>query len=142
MKRLNSQPLVSVVIPTYNSQSNIERCIKTIKEQTYKKIEILIVDRYSRDNTKKIAEKLGAKVFLLDGERSKARNYAAKMAKGDFLLFIDSDMMLNPKVVEACVESGLRQDADAVIIPEKYVGHGFLSELRKKRKFPYLRAAN
>ncbi|MEM3596865.1 MAG: glycosyltransferase [Candidatus Bathyarchaeia archaeon] len=134
MKKLNLQPLVSVIIPTFNSQNNIKQCITSIKRQTYKKTEILIVDRYSKDYTKKIAEELGAKVFLLDGERSEARNYAAKKAHGVFLLFIDSDMLLNPKVVEACVESCLHQGADAVIIPEKYVGHGLLSELRKREK--------
>ncbi|MEM2105312.1 MAG: glycosyltransferase [Candidatus Bathyarchaeia archaeon] len=134
MKKLNPQPLVSVIIPTFNSQNNIKQCIVSIKKQTYKKIEILIVDRYSGDNTKKIAEELGAKVFLLDGERSEARNFAAKRAQGDFLLLIDSDMMLNPKVVEACVETCLHQGADAVIIPEKYVGYGLLSELRKREK--------
>ncbi|MEM3577963.1 MAG: glycosyltransferase [Candidatus Bathyarchaeia archaeon] len=134
MKKLNAQPLVSVIVPTYNSSRNIAQCLKSIRNQTYKRVEILIVDRCSRDKTKKIAEELGAKVFLLDGERSEARNYAAKKARGDFLLFIDSDMMLTHEVIEACVDSCLRQGADAVIIPEKYAGYGLLSELRKREK--------
>jgi len=134
VKKVNLQPLISVVIPTYNSQNNIRQCIMSIKRQTYKKIEILIVDRYSSDNTKKIAEELGAKVFLLDCERSEARNYAAKNAQGSFLLFSDSDMVLSPKVVEACMESCLRKGADAVIIPEKYVGHGLFGDLMKREK--------
>jgi len=134
LKNQKTAPLVSIIIPTYNSQRTLRQCLQSIKEQTYKKIETLIVDRYSGDKTGKIAEELGAKVFLLDGERSEAKNYAAKKAQGDLLLFIDSDMMLNPKVVEACVESCLHQGVDAVIIPEEYVGHGLLSELRKKEK--------
>ncbi|MEM3622989.1 MAG: glycosyltransferase [Candidatus Bathyarchaeia archaeon] len=134
MKKLNSQPLVSIIIPTYNSQKNIKQCIVSIKKQTYKKIEILIVDRYSRDNTKKMAKELGAKVFLLDGERSEARNYAARKAQGNFLLFIDSDMVLSPKLVEACVESCLHKGTDAVIIPEKYVSNGLFGDLRKREK--------
>jgi len=134
VKELNKQPLVSVIIPTYNSQSNIRRCLESLRKQTYNKIEILVVDRYSRDKTTQIAKELGAKVFLLDGERSEAKNYAAKKAHGNFLLFIDSDMALNSKIIEACVKLCLHENIDAVTIPEEYVGQGLLSEWRKKEK--------
>jgi glycosyltransferase involved in cell wall biosynthesis len=127
-------PLVSVIIPTYNSQENIKQCLESIKKQTYKKLEILLVDRYSKDRTVTIAKKYGARIFLLDCERSRAKNYGAKIAIGEFLLFIDSDMRLNPKVIEECVDISLNKNADAIIIPETYIGHGVLGKLREKEK--------
>ena len=134
VKKLSEPSLVSVVIPTYNSQSSIKQCLTSIKKQTYHKIEVLVVDRYSKDKTAQIAKKLGARVFFLDEERSKAKNYAAKVARGDFLLFIDSDMTLNSKIIEACVNLCLQKNVDAVIIPEKPIAQGLLSEWRKKEK--------
>lgn len=134
VKELSESPLVSVIIPTCNAQNTIRQCLASVKKQTYHKIEILVVDRYSKDKTAQIAKKLGAKVFLLDEERSKAKNYAAEQAHGDFLLFIDSDMTLNSRIIEACVKLCLHKDVDAVIIPEKPVGEGLLGEWRKKEK--------
>ncbi|MGB9676063.1 MAG: glycosyltransferase family 2 protein [Candidatus Bathyarchaeales archaeon] len=84
MKKPNLQPLVSVIIPTYNSQNNIRQCIISIKRQTYKKIETLVVDRYSSDNTRKIAEELEAKVFLLDGKEVKRETTLRKKLKAVF----------------------------------------------------------
>ncbi|MGQ9545277.1 MAG: glycosyltransferase family 2 protein [Candidatus Bathycorpusculaceae bacterium] len=92
MEKLKKTPLVSVIIPTYNSQKTIKQCLESIVKQTYKKIEILVVDCYSIDETKRIAEKFRAKVFLLKCKRSEAKNYAAQKADGEFLLFVDSDM--------------------------------------------------
>lgn len=84
-----STPLVSVIIPTYNSQNTIKQCLESISGQTYKKIEILVVDRYSKDATTQIAKQFEAKVFPFKEERSEAKNYAAKKANDEFLLFIE-----------------------------------------------------
>jgi probable beta-1,3-galactosyltransferase len=56
-------PLVSVIIPTYNSSRTLEKCLKSIKNQTYKNIEIIVVDNNSIDNTKEIAKKYTGKVY-------------------------------------------------------------------------------
>jgi arabinofuranan 3-O-arabinosyltransferase len=103
-------------------------------KQTYKRIEILVVDRYSTDDTVKIARQFKAKVFLLKCERSEAKNYAARKAKGEFLLFIDSDMQLNPKIVEECVRECMESNIQAIIIPEEDVSLGLIGELRKREK--------
>jgi len=92
VEKLKTTPLVSIIIPTFNSQKTIKQCLESVVKQTYKRIEILVVDRYSTDDTVKIARQFKAKVFLLKCERSEAKNYAARKAKGEFLLFIDSDM--------------------------------------------------
>jgi arabinofuranan 3-O-arabinosyltransferase len=73
-------------------------------------------------------------VLLHEGERSEAKNYAAKKANGEFLLFVDSDMQLDPEIVEECVRECVENDVQAVIIPEENVGLGTISELRKTEK--------
>jgi glycosyltransferase involved in cell wall biosynthesis len=123
-----------VIIPTFNSGKTLERCLKSIRSQNYKKIEIIIVDALSRDETQKIAEKFADKIFLLAHERSYGRNFGAKQAKGHFLLFVDSDMELTPNVIAECVTLCTCKKADAVIIPEETFGEGFLVECRKLEK--------
>ena len=134
MGKPKSTPLVSIIIPTYNSQNTIKQCLESISQQNYKKIEILVVDRYSKDATVQIVKQFKATVFPFKGERSKAKNYAAKKANGEFLLFIDSDMQLNPKIVEECVSECIESAAHAVIIPEESVSLGLIGEQRKTEK--------
>lgn len=59
----NNIPLVSVIIPTYNSARTLETTLKSIKKQTYQNIEIIVVDNNSKDTTKKIAEKYADSVY-------------------------------------------------------------------------------
>jgi glycosyltransferase involved in cell wall biosynthesis len=134
VKPSESFPLVSIIIPTFNSESGIECCLKSIKEQTYPNIEIIIVDRHSCDRTVKIAEKFNARILIKNLERSAARNQGAKEAKGSFLFFIDSDMELTPNVVKECVEACRQRAADAVIILEEPKGRGLIYECRRIEK--------
>ena len=134
MEQPANQPLVSVIIPTFNSQKNIAQCLSSIKKQTYENTEILVVDRHSTDNTVQMSRKFKAKTLSLDAERSEAKNFAAAKANGSFLLFIDSDMILSQNVVENCVDRCLQQDVDAITIPEKCVSQGLIGEWRKTEK--------
>lgn len=135
-------PLVSVVIPTFNSEHTLSSCLQSIQNQTYPKIEVLIVDNYSTDSTTEIAKKFNAKVLLLKSERSAAKNHGVANAKGSFIFFVDSDMTLTPKVIEECITTYLHQDVDAVDIPEVSVAKGFLSECKKIEKALYIRDPN
>lgn len=128
------KPLVSIIIPTFNSGETLTFCLESIKKQTYSNIETIVVDSYSQDDTRQIAEKFGAKLLLLASERCPARNLGAKNAHGDFVLFIDSDMKLTPKVVEECVDLSIRKYFHAVIIPEVSVGKGLLAECNRMEK--------
>lgn len=127
-------PLVSVIIPTFNSGKPLEPCLKSIQNQSYNNIELIIVDAFSKDNTQRIAENFNAKIFLLAAERSPARNFGAKQAMGRFLFFIDSDMELASSVVEECVSMCAHKDVDAAIIPEEAVGASFLAKCKKLEK--------
>lgn len=132
-----TSPLVSIVIPTFNSEHTISPCLQSIQNQTYPNIEVLVVDNYSTDSTAEIAKKFGARTLLFKSERSAARNHGVANAEGPFILFLDSDMELTPKVVEECVTASLQTNADAVVIPEVPVAQNFLGECRKLEKEIY-----
>jgi len=133
-KTANAHPLVSVIIPTFFSGKTVETCLRSIRNQSYENMEVIVVDAFSHDDTREVAEKFGAKVFLLPDERSPARNFGVRLAKGLFVLLVDSDMELTSNVVEECVAKCLGEDADAVIIPEESVGRSFLARCKKLEK--------
>lgn len=123
--------MVSVIIATKNSSKTIGKCLESINTQSYNKIETLVIDGMSSDNTCEISTKLGAKTFSIEGERTKAKNYGINQSKGDFLFFVDSDMVLDNNVVSECVEIYLsKKNAGAVIIPEHSVGSSFWVRVR------------
>jgi len=122
--------LVSVIIPTRNSSRTLETCLESIKNQTYKNIELIVVDNNSTDDTKKIAEKYSDKVFDYGPERSAQRNFGAKQAKGEYLLIHDSDIYFHPDSVKECVVLSRAEKCDAIILPEKSVGEGFWTKVK------------
>lgn len=124
-------PLVSVIITTKNEEEAIGRLIQSIKRQTFKNIEIILVDNNSKDKTVEIVKNLGIKVYNLGPERSAQRNFGAKKARGNYLLFLDADMKLSPNVMEECVKVCLSDTKiEAVVIPE----HSVASNLWEKVK--------
>jgi len=127
----SSDNLVSIIIPTKNSSRTIEKCLKSLKEQTYKNIEIIIVDGFSSDNTCDIIQKYDVRLFSIKGERTKAKNLGITESRGKFLLFIDADMILDKKIIEECVSQFKIQDKlNGVIIPEHSKGSSFWVKVR------------
>jgi glycosyltransferase involved in cell wall biosynthesis len=110
-----STPVVSVIVPTRNSARFLARCLESIDQQTYRPIELLVVDNYSSDSTRDIAEAFGARVLLAGPERSAQVNRGAAQARGEYIYRVDSDFELEPTVVDECVAAALR-GADAVIV--------------------------
>ncbi|MEM3823532.1 MAG: glycosyltransferase family 2 protein [Candidatus Bathyarchaeia archaeon] len=131
MKNAKDEPLVSVIIPTYNSQTTLRQCLQSIQKQTYKKLETIVVDRHSTDETVQIAKNFKTKLFYVTQERSTAKNFGAKNACGEYLLFLDSDMELSPRVVEECVKLCEGKNFDAAVVPLITDAVGFLAECRK-----------
>jgi glycosyltransferase involved in cell wall biosynthesis len=131
------KPLVSVVIPTFNSEKTIGKCLDSIKNQTYKNVEIIIVDKNSNDKTVEIAKRYGARVFVVDAkERSEQKNFGIKKAKGKYVLFLDSDMELTPKVIEECYIKINSENVGGLIIPERSIGNSFWVKVRDfERRF-------
>ncbi|KKQ51516.1 MAG: putative beta-1,3-galactosyltransferase [Microgenomates group bacterium GW2011_GWC1_38_12] len=95
----NRKPLVSVIIPAYNEEKVIEGLIDSIKKQSHKRIETIVVDDASVDKTVEIAKKFTKLVFTRrHAERSVQRNYGASKAGGEYFLFLDADMELTSDV--------------------------------------------
>lgn len=85
---------ISVVIPTWNEEKNIGKCIYYLLKQTIKPYEIIIVDKFSKDKTATIAKKLGVKVILSKANIPKARKIGIKNASGDWIFLTDADTFL------------------------------------------------
>jgi glycosyltransferase involved in cell wall biosynthesis len=135
-------PLVSVIIPTKNSSAFLEECLVSIQKQTYQNREIVIVDNHSFDNTKEIAQKFTDKVYTRGPERSAQRNFAVNQCSGEYVIIIDSDMILSSRVLHSCIEK-MRGDATiaGVIIPEESFGVGFWAQCKKLERSFYVDVA-
>jgi glycosyltransferase involved in cell wall biosynthesis len=89
--------LVSIIVPIYNVEKYIEKCVKSILEQDYKNIEVILVDDGSPDGSPKLIDKfkkMDSRVIVLhkpNGGVSSARNAGIDIAKGEYILFIDGD---------------------------------------------------
>jgi glycosyltransferase involved in cell wall biosynthesis len=99
------EPLVSVIIASRNSARTIADCLRSIISQSYKPVDIIVVDCFSTDSTRAIAQRIGALVISDDGERSVAKNLGAKFANGKYLFFVDADHRLGPDVIATCVKT-------------------------------------
>ena len=127
MEESLKKPQVSIIIPTNNSGETVEECLKSIQGQDYPLCEVIIVDNFSNDSTLRTAREFGAKIIQHKGNPAQARNIGVNNSSGIYVLFLDSDMILSPTVVEECVERCKKEKIGMVIIPEVYVGKGFWS---------------
>lgn len=118
----NETPLVSVIIPSRNSERTIAECLKSIILQVYRPIEIIVVDCFSTDSTGEIARKLGALVLSHGGGRSAQKNLGAKFAKGEYLYFVDADFRLDPDAISNSVKAMDR--VDGVLIRNQDITKG------------------
>ncbi len=97
---MSKDPLISVIIPTYNEEKRIAKCLESIRYQKYpkSKIEILIVDDGSRDKTVSIAKSFGAKIIFNGTHHiERGKSIGLEKAKGTYIFFIDADNTLTSK---------------------------------------------
>lgn len=132
------KPLVSVIIMTYNAAWCVEKCLASLKKQTYPDIEILIVDKYSTDGTKEIAERLGVRVLRAPIERSTQMNFGAENASGEFLYFTGADMEHDPDFIEKAVAKCLNEGFDAIITSVKTRSDNFWGKAKGLERLAYL----
>lgn len=123
---------VSVIITTKNKQTNIKNCLESIRTQTYTqdKIEIIVVDNNSTDRTKEIAKRFTDKVYNFGPERSAQRNFGVRQSRGEYILYLDADMMLSESVISKCIEKCENDGCIALYIPERIIGNGFWVKVR------------
>ena len=98
-------PLVSIIISTYNREKIITQTIMSAKDQTYSNKEIIVVDDGSTDNTKDVISKIPKinYIYQENAERGAARNRGIQNSKGDFIVILDSDDLLEPTMIENCI---------------------------------------
>ena len=106
--QVGGQPLsrknnkISIIIPTYNSAQTLAKCLEHIFKQTYKNIEIIIVNDGSIDNTQQVLKKYQDKLKIINQPNQgapAARNRGFRESKGEYLLFVDADVYLKPNCV-------------------------------------------
>jgi glycosyltransferase involved in cell wall biosynthesis len=134
-----ANPLISIIVPTYNSSQTLADCLQSIKGQSYKHIELIVVDNHSKDDTLAIAKRFTTHVFTKGPERSAQRNFGVKQAKGSYVCIIDSDMQLSTDVIKLCVSTIRTQPTTlGVIIPEESFGQGFWAQCKKLERSFYI----
>ena len=114
-------PLVSVILPTYNVEKYIDTCIESILKQTYKKIEIIIVVDGATDNSYTIAERwknTDARVRVYwqkNAGSGVARNNGLSHANGELIMFIDPDDWIDEQMIEVYIEAYKKSNSDIII---------------------------
>lgn len=107
-------PLVSIVIPCYNDVNYIEQCVNSALNQTYQNKEIIIIDDGSNEKTKHILKTIEPKISKLISQdnqgQSKARNVGVSVAKGDYILVLDSDDYFEPMFLEKAINLFLNNE--------------------------------
>ncbi len=121
---MQNKPLVSVIIPCYNVEKYLNRCMESVVNQTYLNLEIILVDDGSPDNTGIICDnwtKLDKRVKVihkLNEGLGFARNSGIQMATGEFIAFVDSDDYVNLSMYEELIDAAVQTSSDIV-----YCGH-------------------
>ena len=121
MKNKDVTSLVSVVVPIYNVESYLKECVDSILFQTYKNLEIIVVDDGSTDGSETLYDEYAAqdaRVRVLhkkNGGLSDARNAGMKVATGDLITFVDSDDYISKDFIEILFEAMLENKSDIAI---------------------------
>jgi glycosyltransferase involved in cell wall biosynthesis len=128
---------VSVVMTSYKSAWSIEEAFRSIRSQTYPDVEIVLTDNFSRDGTSEIVRKYGVRFFELKCGLSKGLNNSISQSAGEYIFYMDTDMVLTPTIIADCVRK-CEEDFDAVVIPEQAFGEGFWAQCKAVEKRMYV----
>jgi glycosyltransferase involved in cell wall biosynthesis len=123
----NKDKLISIIVPIYKVEKYLKKCIESILKQTYKNIEIILVDDGSPDNCGEICDdykQMDKRIKVIhknNGGLSEARNYGIREARGDYLLFVDSDDFIAENICEILINNINKYSADMAICNFYYV---------------------
>ncbi len=114
-----TNPQVTITIPTYNSANFIEICLPSVVRQSYKNININIIDKGSKDKTREIVKRLGIKeISTFHGPLLGARHMGVALANSKYILLIDSDQVLSRDAIAKSVELMEKGVFDALVLEE------------------------
>lgn len=129
-------PKVSIIIPAYNVAPYISECLDSVVSQTFTDWEVIVIDDGSTDETVDITKEfIDERIRLIEQKNaglSATRNRGVKEAKGEFILFLDSDDRLHNKTLEICYEIAQKKQVDAVT----FDGYDFKTEKNKEQIIP------
>jgi len=128
------KPLVSVIVTTKNEEKNIGACLESVRKQSYPQdsIEVIVVDNGSSDKTKEIALEYTDKVFDKGPERSAQRNFGVEKSQGEYVIYLDADMIMSEGVIADCVgRIGQDDKVVALHVLEIVMGERFFSRVRR-----------
>jgi glycosyltransferase involved in cell wall biosynthesis len=114
------KPLLSITIPTFNSEKTIAYCLSSIFDQGYSNKEVIIIDNNSSDKTEEISKKYNCIFLKLTSTKAQARKMGYDHSHGDFILFLDSDMYLEGGILEDLSNSMKYCSLDAMAIREEF----------------------
>lgn len=118
-----SSPLVSIIIPTYNYAPYVTKAVSSCLEQTYKNIEIIVVDDGSTDNTAQVLGEFGSAVNYIFQENrgvSAARNKGMEHVRGDYITFVDADDYLTRESLEERLQILIKKPDIGIVVSDKY----------------------
>lgn len=124
---MDSKSLISVIVPIYNVENYLERCVVGIINQTYKNLEIILVDDGSPDNCPKMCDDFAKKdsrirvVHKKNGGLSDARNAGMKIASGECIVFVDSDDYIHCNMIDKMYGVMLKDGSEVVSCGVKWV---------------------
>lgn len=116
-----NEPVVSILVPAYNVEQYIGICLESIITQTYRQLQVVIVDDGSTDSTGEICDKYASKYSFIDayhiknGGVANARNVLLSKAEGDFILFVDADDWIDPEMISNMVDISLKYSSDITV---------------------------
>lgn len=133
---MSKSALISIIVPVYNTEKYLVQCLESLVNQTYKNIEIIIINDGSTDNSIKIINKFkekDARIVVLEQSNkgvSEARNYGLKAANGEFIMFVDSDDWIDSNTCEQTLDAIVKYKSDIVLF--SYLRE-FGNEIKKSR---------
>ncbi len=129
-----SQPKVSIIVPVYNAEKYLERCIRSLKDQTLHEIEIILVDDSSTDSSLEICNQMAeddARIKVLHKRNEGAgyaRNAALQIATGEYIGFLDSDDFAEIDMFQTLYEKAVQYDSDLVMSGVLFVDGNMFSK--------------
>ncbi len=109
---MKKNPLVSIIIPFYNEEKYFDKCLSSLTSQTYERLETILIDDGSKDNSLKIAKKYKFKILRQKHQGpGVARNKGARVAKGSILCFMDADMKYDKDYIKRLIGPIIKKQA-------------------------------
>ena len=129
---------VTVIVPTRNNERTIETTLASVRAQTEPGVRLIVVDNHSSDATPDIAKRYADELIVAGPERSAQRNAGIESAQTEWIVWLDSDMILPPSSLQVALDTAQRSGADGVALPERTIGQGFWTAARALERECYL----